>query len=167
MDKLENIVEFPQILWNLFDSNILYNFSKFESDKVLEKYWKLFSREKIENLSKNLNKITSEIFIWCNKNIPDPNSFLFDLEKIINKDEKKINESYINELYVNFLKLSYIEKPIKDYLLNYLLKRIIKLDKESLEKLLNIEEVTQSILQYLNKEYKLTKQDFFKKNPII
>ena len=36
LDKLENIFEFHKILWNLFDSNILYNFSKFESDKLLK-----------------------------------------------------------------------------------------------------------------------------------
>ena len=117
----------------------------------------------MKDIRNDLYKITNHTFLWCIKNIQKPIGFLQELEKQLlnsNNDEKKINDSYITKLYIDFLAQFYKEQPIEEYLIDYLKIRIIQLDKESMEKILNIGCETKKIFQYFN-QFKINKTGFF------
>ena len=164
LNKMENIYNFPDILWYLFDSNLYYKFTKQQRQEVYNKYFKLFSKNIISNSRENLFKLTNQSFNWFINNIKNAEIFLTKLEEIMNKDDQEmiLNEPYILKLYANFLSLYYKKKnnSINEYLINYLQARIIKMDKETLEKVLNIPDNTEKILIYFN-QYKLARNDFF------
>ena len=141
LDKCNNIYQISDVLWSLFESNIVYNFSQTECEEFLARFWELFSINEMKDIRNDLYKITNHTFLWCIKNIQNPKDFLLELEKQSfnsNNDEKKINDSYITKLYIDFLAQHYKEQPIEEYLINYLKIRIIQLDKESMEKILNV-----------------------------
>ena len=163
LNKCNNIYQISDVLWSLFRSNIVYNFSQKECEEFLARFWELFSINEMKDIRNDLYKITNHTFLWCIKNIQNPKDFLLELEKQSfnsNNDEKKINDSYITKLYIDFLAQYYKEQPIEEYLIDYLKIRIIQFDKESMEKILNIGCETKKIFQYFN-QFKLTKQDFF------
>ncbi len=141
LNKCNNIYQISDVLWSLFRSNIVYNFSQKECEEFLARFWELFSINEMKDIRNDLYKITNHTFLWCIKNIQNPKDFLLELEKQSfnsNNDEKKINDSYITKLYIDFLAQHYKEQPIEEYLINYLKIRIIQLDKESMEKILNV-----------------------------
>ena len=165
LNKLNNIYQISGILWELFESNILYYFEEEGNEDFLNKYWELFSLNNLEDSLNNLFEITNKTFTWCIKNISNPNSFLINLEnkfKTNEEKEKEKNESYIIKLYVEFW-INYHNQNIAEYIFDYLKKRILKLDKESLEKILNIEDGIEEILQEFI-QFKLIKQNFFEEN---
>ena len=164
LNKIENIYDFPNILWNLFESNLYYEFTNRQMQEVFNKYFILFSKNIISNSRENLFKLTNQSFNWFIKNATNAEIFLSKMEKIMNKDEQEmiLNEPYILKLYADFLSIYYKEKKdsINQYLIDYLKTRIIKMDKETLEKILNIPDITEKILIYFN-QYKISRNNFF------
>ena len=163
-NKIENIYEFPDILWSLFDSNLFYEITNDQKKIIFYKYFKLFVNNKISDSRENLFKLTNKTFNWFIKNIKNPEFFLSSLEKLMNKEEKDIvlNDTYITTLYADFLSIYYKERKdsVNNYLINYLKTRILEMDKEALEKILSIEDISEIILRHFN-QYKITKNDFF------
>ena len=127
LKKIENIYEFPDIFWNLFDSNLNYGLKSAYLVNVFNKYFNLFEKNIISDSRVNLLKLTNKTFNFFTKNAKDSEIFLSKLEEIMNKDEQDIvlNEPYFTQLYADFLSIYYKEKKksINDYLINYLKSR--------------------------------------------
>ena len=164
--KLKTINDFPNILWYLFEPNLTYRLTNNQLNNIFNIYLDLFSKNQLSNSRENLFILTNQTFIWLIMNTENPEIFLKELEKTmnINAQEILLNEPIIIKLYTDFLSKYYNEEnnSVFDYIINYLKTRIIKMDKETLEKILNIKDCTIKILVYFN-QYKISRNDFFKK----
>lgn len=164
LNQMNNIYNFPNILWKLFEPNISYRFEERFLNFVLNKYLELFSNNILSNSRDNLFKLINQTLDWFINNSRNPELFLENLEKIMNKKEedKILNEPYIIKLYTEFLFVYYKKEKnsLNNYLIDYLKTRIMKMEKQTLEKLLNIKGCTEKIIPLFN-QYKLSRNDFF------
>ena len=165
LQKLKNVHDFPNILWYLFDSNLKYRYENHQLNEIYHKYFELFSKNDPKNTRENIFKLLNQTFNFFIKNSSNPHLILEKLMEIMNKEEQgMINEPYLIKLYTDFLSIYHkeINNNLYNHLINYLKIRIIKMDKETLEKILNIKDYTTQILVYFN-QYKISRDDFFKK----
>ena len=163
LSKLQNIHEFPDIFWNLFEPNMLYNFTNDENNLFYSTYQELFQKNSIEDNRNNLFKLTNGILQWLISNKIKLCDFFNDLEQKLKSDKEEenlITQKFITNTYIEFLVNYNKNQLISDYIINYLKTKIEKLNKENLEKILNLENESQKILQFFI-PYKLTRQNFF------
>ena len=171
LDKIDEIIYFPNIFWKLFKNDIKYDFKDDEIGKFANIFWQLFKRCDKKIIDEHLSNILQDTFLWFSINTDDPCYSLINLEQFyqseIPEESLRIKENIVNTYVIiaEILSNNYNIHNYDDYFLDNFIRDLNLLRDDLLEILFNGKGISKKMIKRLNL-YTVKNDDFFIKNSI-